>query len=471
MKRTRRNFIKTIGCGALAIGMPPVAETRSRSDKPNIVIVLADDMAWFDCEPYGSPNARTPNMLKLAGQGMRFDNMFTATAMCAPSRQQLYTGLYPVRNGAFPNHSSVHEGTRSMAHHLTELSYLVSLKGKKHFKPPASFPFGKQSLEKLLESEERPFCHILASNSPHKPWTEGDAQEFSPDEIVVPPNLTDTPETRRSLCEYYAEISHLDETLGRVMTAIDDAGERDNTLLIFTSEQGMTLPFGGKWLCYDTGLRTAFLARWPGKIEPGTSTQALVQYVDVVPTLVEIAGGDRSRIDTGCADAEGRVGFDGRSFLGLLEGRSDTFRDVVYGVQTTEGIKNGTLYPVRSIRNERYNYIRNLNHTNAFTNVYTEGGKYHEEYFLPLLAAGEKNRSIAERLHRFQHRPAEEMYDLEKDPFELANIADDPDLAEIKSGLEGKLEAWMKQQGDKGLETEKTALTRQKKKDKANSDK
>ncbi len=464
MKTTRREFMKTVGCGAVALGMPQAVQDRVRSDRPNIVIVLADDMTWSDCEPYGSPNVKTPNMRKLAEQGMRFDNMFTTTAMSAPSRQQLYTGLFPVRNGAYPNHSSVYEGTKSIAHHLSDLGYRVALSGKKHFGPPGSFPFEKQTLEALLESDERPFCHILASRDPHKPWSAGDAQEYSPDEIAVPPNLIDTPAMRRSLREYYAEISHLDKTLGRVMKALDDAGERDNTLLIFTSEQGMTLPFGGKWLCYDTGLRTAFIARWPGRVAPGSATDALVQYVDVVPTLVEIAGGDPEGIDTGCAGGDGRTGFDGRSFLGLLDRRGGAFRDVVYGVQTTEGIKNGTLYPVRSIRNGRYKYIRNLNHTNAFTNVYTEGGKYHDEYFQPLLAAGEKNRSIAERLRHFQHRPAEEMYDLRKDPFELTSVADDPDLAEIKARLKGRLEAWMKEQGDQGLETEKLALARQKNK-------
>ena len=111
------------------------------SKKPNIMLIIGDDMTWNHCQPYGSTDAVTPNMSKLATEGMRFDRMFTSTAMCAPTRQQLYTGLYPVRNGAYPNHSWVHNGVKSIAHYLKDAGYRVGLSGKKHFGPAESFPF------------------------------------------------------------------------------------------------------------------------------------------------------------------------------------------------------------------------------------------------------------------------------------------------------------------------------------------
>jgi uncharacterized sulfatase len=102
----------------------------SKQKLPNILIFVGDDMNWNDCEPYGSEVVKTPNIQKLANEGMSFDNMFTSTAMCAPTRQQLMTGLYPVRSGAFPNHSVVYDGVKSFAHHFGELGYEVALIGK-----------------------------------------------------------------------------------------------------------------------------------------------------------------------------------------------------------------------------------------------------------------------------------------------------------------------------------------------------
>jgi uncharacterized sulfatase len=429
------------------------------SERPNIVLLLADDMTWSDCEPYGSKNVRTPKIAKLAEQGMRFDNMSTATAMCSPARQMLLTGLYPVRSGAFPNHSQVRPGVQSIVQHLTFLDYAVSLEGKHHFGPRESFPFAKRNLKRVLEKADRPFCHIIASDDPHLPWTTGDATAFNPEKITVPPHLIDTPETRRQLCQYYAEISNLDQTLGTIMQQLDAAGVADNTILIFNSEQGMTLPFGGKWTCYESGLKTAFIVRWPGKVKPGSTSSALTQTVDILPTLIEIASGDPDSIDTGCADTNGLIGFDGKSLLPILKGESDQLREHVFGVQTTQGIINGTLYPIRSVRDNRYKLIRNLNHQQPFQNLLTPGGECHDEFFFPLLTAAQTSPQIKARLHFFQNRPAEELYDLQQDPHELNNLATSPEFDKIRQELGQKLDAWMRQQGDLGIETEKSVGT------------
>lgn len=479
MKATRRAFLKQAGCISLTtLGLSALGRAQSGgSQKPDILLFIADDMVWHECKPYGSAIVSTPNLAKLARQGMCFDAMFTSTAMCAPTRQQLYTGLCPVRNGAYPNHSVVHDGVRSIAHHLTELGYRVGLIGKRHFGPEQSFPFeylgglehddgagSDLAVEKMTpfitRDKQQPYCLIVASNQPHSPWNRKlDGLVYQPDKITVPPYLVDTPATRNQLCKYYHEISYADEQLGRCVEVIDRMGRPEQTIFMFTSEQGSQFPFGGKWTCYDTGLKTGFIVRWSGKVKPNTRTGAMTQYVDVVPTLIEAAGGDLASCKPGRPDALGQTGFDGRSFLSVLLGKTQNHRDYVFGIQTTRGIIQGSdCYPIRSVRSGRYKYIWNLNWKGTFKNTVTDGAPIKS-----WRALGQKDPAVAERTKFYQHRPEEELYDLEQDPWELKNLAGDEKVGEVKAELRKELLAWMKQQGDEGIATEMQALSRQKK--------
>ena len=435
----------------------PVAEADSAP--PNVLLVIADDMHYGDCGPHGSQQVRTSNLDRLAREGLRFDSAFTSTAMCAPTRQQLYTGIFPVRNGAYPNHSRVYEGTRSLVHHLEALGYRVGLAGKSHVKPRGSFPFEKvgkggldfEAIEEFITRDaEQPYCLVVASKQPHTPWNEGDASAYPPASIEVPPYLVDTPETREALSHYYAEVTHLDGQVGRCLDLVEESGSADRTLFVFTSEQGSALPFGGKWTCYDDGLRTVFLVRWPGRVRAGSHTDALIQYVDFVPTIVEAAGGEVPE------------GLDGQSFLAVLEGEADEHRDRVYGVHTTRGIKRGSeCYPIRSIRSRRFKYIWNLAHESAFTNLCTHSEGNLGAIFASWRAAGESDPASAARARAYQHRPAEELYDVLADPHELRNLAADPAYRDIMDGLRAELLEWMEQQGDDGIPTEMKALERQ----------
>jgi N-sulfoglucosamine sulfohydrolase len=393
--------------------------------------------------------------------------------MCAPTRQQLYTGMYPVRNGAYPNHSMVHAGVKSIAHYLKALGYRVGLTGKTHFKPPESFPFetvgpkgdkrgasNTQAIAAFVNRDRRqPYCLVVASNEPHGPWNKGDPSVYDAARLTVPPYLVDCPETREAMTKYYAEITFLDGQLGDCMKIVDTSGRRDNTIVIFTSEQGTSFPAGGKWTCYDTGLRTAFIVRWPARAKAGTRTQAMTQYVDVVPTLIEAGGGNADNIETGRPDADGNKGFDGKSFLAVLLGKANEHRDYVYGAHTTRGIIRGSAcYPVRSVRSRRYKYIRNLSHESVFYNAVSTGPNTLLEVWT---RRGRQDPKAAFLARRYQHRPAEELYDVQKDPFELDNLANDPGYAKIKDNLREQLALWMKQQGDKGVDTELRALERQ----------
>lgn len=443
------------------------AQQNKLTGKPNIILIMGDDLTYNDIEPYGSTQVKTPHLTALAKEGMCFDNMFTSSPACAPTRQQLLTGVYPVRNGAHPNHSMVYTGTRSVAHHLQEMGYNTALIGKKHYAPESSYPFqflgGKNGdngegkdidLEKaeafVNASKDKPFFLMVTTNQPHSPLTRGNPSAYPPDKIKLNPGFVDTDITRNNLSKYYAEITYLDSLAGVVIGMVKRTGKMDNTIIIFTSEQGSgTIPFA-KWTCYDAGLKTAFIIKYPGKVKKATRSNALIQYVDIVPTLIDIAGGDPTKINTGVKDANGYTGFDGKSFKNILLDKSTELRDVVFGVQTTRGIINGSeSYPVRSARNKKYLYIHNLQPNNTFQNVLIN---------TPLFKSWISKDSA--RANLYMHRPEEELYDVTKDPYNLVNLASDPSLKNVKEQLKGMLVSFMKQQGDMGIATEMDANNR-----------
>jgi uncharacterized sulfatase len=473
-------FIILLCICVLLINCKSKASDSSQKEKtlPNILIFLGDDMTWSDCEPYGSEIVKTPNIQKLADQGMSFDNMFTSTAMCAPTRQQLMTGLYPVRSGAYPNHSQVYDGVKSFVHHFGELGYEVALIGKKHYGPPDSFPinylggfqhdtgFGGKDIElskiKPVVSGDKPFFLIIAQNQPHSPWNRGDSYDYKEEDLIIPDYMIDTPMTRKELSSYYAEITYMDSLLGKTLDYINEANKTKNTISIFTSEQGFSFPFG-KWTCYDLGLKTAFIAKWPGKIKPNTRNKATTQYIDIIPTLLDAIGEDPSKINVGISDSNGNTGFDGKSFFDTMLGKTDIHRDFSYGVQTTRGVINGPKsYPIRSIRSDKYKYIQNLSHNELFYNVVTAKDSMRPGYLMyESWLKYAKNEEELNWVKHYKKRPFEELYDLENDPFEKINIAERPEYFGIKNDLEVKLKVWMEQQGDLGIETEMNAVSRQ----------
>jgi len=442
---SRRLVVGTLIIAAATLMPRSTLAAGAAAPKPNVLLIIADDLTFDAVGCYGNKDVSTPNIDRLACEGMLLTRAFTATAMCAPTRQQLYTGIFPVRNGAYPNHSRVKPGIKSIVHYLGELGYRVGLCGKGHIGPREAFPFenvGRGAVADFIgRDKQQPFCLIYASHSPHCPWNAGDASLYKPDKLTLPPYLVDTPQTRSALARYYGEVTDLDREVGECMELVRDAGVKQDTIFIFTSEQGAQFPHA-KWTCYDTGLHVSLLVRWPGRIAPGSVSGAMVQYVDVVPTLVDAAGGRPIK------------GLDGRSFLPVLLGKTDKHNDVVYGVHTTKGIIAGTPegYPIRSIRTQTHKYIMNLNHQAAFHNVLIGGDR--EGYWKSWLERAKTDPGAAKIVRWYEHRPAEELYDIVNDPYELKNLADDPANRPLIDSLRKRLEAWMQQQGDKGLETE-----------------
>jgi len=421
----------------------------------HIVFILADDLTFRDLGPYGTPNVNTPNLDQLASEGLRFDRCFQATAMCSPTRHNIYTGLYPIRSGAYPQATWVKPEVQSLAHFLPPLGYRVALTGKRHIHPLSAFPFDyldedtEPDLEVveayLREDLNKPTTLFLCYREPHTPWNRGDPGQYDPDTFVLPPNFVDTPRTRELLALYYAEITWLDAQVGATMAMLDRLGIADNTLLIFASEQGSAFPFA-KWTLYDSGLQAGLIARWPDVIAPGTSTDAMVEYVDITPTFIDLAGGAP------------RDDLDGRSFAAVLRGETDHHKDYTFGIQTTRGISSGPEhYGVRSVRSDRYKYIINLTPETAFSNNVTLTDRKWFSFWRTWVEAGESDPVAQATADRYVNRPAEELYDVVTDPYELTNLAGSPELADIQTDLRERLMAWMQDQGDAGQAAEMAA--------------
>lgn len=422
---------------------------------PNFLLIIADDCSYRDLGTYGG-QAKTPHLDRLAAEGMKFTRCFQAASMCSPTRHCLYTGLYPVKSGAYPNHTMAYDWVKSIAHYLQTAGYTTHLSGKRHIAPASVFPFeysginsnpDPQAFGAVLRSSEqskRPFLFIAASNEPHTPWNKGDPSAYPPATLKLPPVLVDSPDTREGFSRYLAEITYFDSQVGALVGQLDGSPLRDNTLVIVLSEQGNSFPFA-KWTCYDIGLASACVARWPGRIGAARVSDALVEYVDIVPTFLEAAGLERPSI------------LDGRSFLPVLQGAATAHKSHVYGLQTTRGIIRGSdHFGIRSVRDARYRYILNFTPEAVFQNAMTADPVFKTWERM----ASEGDEKARRLVHDYRHRPAEELYDCEADPWNRDNRIADPALAAVRKELRAKLDAWMRQQGDRGQETEMKALER-----------
>ncbi|MDG1938923.1 MAG: sulfatase [Pseudomonadales bacterium] len=464
MKKTLKTLANISLITMMVIVTKPImADTASASSAPNIVLVLADDMSWFDVGAYhqaidyAPKNAITPNIDKIAEEGMMFTRSFTATAMCAVTRQQLYTGIYPVRNGAYGNHTRVYDGVKSAVHYFRDMGYRVGLAGKGHIFPKQAFPFervGKenkgpdgessfgieQTRKFMARNKNQPFFLVVASANPHGPWNRGDTKQYPKDKLEIPVFLNDTPGLRHRLSQYLAEVTDLDREVGLLEAEIEKLGIKNETIFIFTSEQGSSLPFG-KWTNYDSGLQTAFIIRWPNNISAGTSSEAMIEYVDVIPTLTDLVQGTVPE------------NLDGKSFKPVLLGQESEHKEYVYGIQTSMNVHEGAPYPIRSIRGKHFKLIHNLMSDGKFSNVITQNPWFKDE----IRAERKINK---QNYSRYVKRPEFEFYDIVNDPFEQDNLIDQPQYKDQVAVLKDNLSAWMVQQGDLGIETELSVCER-----------
>lgn len=456
--------------------------------KPNIVLFVADDLNRYDVSCYGAVNTKTPNIDSLAKAGMRMNQAYCAFATCSPCRAELYSGRFPVNNGLIGNGVPSRSNIKSVVQYLGALGYRTGLAGKHHVGPSEVYAFddlNKESDKKegtaseglskgearkqeksnknkedsedknegkdvenylpairayMTQKKDQPFLIACCSHQPHQPWTKGNAAAFDVKKLVVPPNLYDCPATREELTHYYAEVEYLDWQVGEVMKIVQELGLVDQTLFMFVSEQGAMFP-GGKFTSNDPGVHAAMVVRWPGKIAPGTQSNAIVHYADVVPTFVEAAGGKMTEE------------IDGRSFLEVLMGKKEKFRDYAYAVTTNilpRGVEGG--YPIRGITDGRYKLIVNYEHEKTF---FSPGMSGAYKTWKRMAATDPKAKSYVDH---YEHHPQVELYDLEGDPWEMKNVAESPEHKGVLDRLTQNLNLFLASQKDDPFKTEKIAL-------------
>ncbi len=446
-------FGKTIGLLLLCFGVFTAV-----AQKPNILVIMADDLDSRQLSCYGGKNIKTNHIDALAAEGMKFNNMIASEAMCVPTRASLFTGLYPMRHGSFQNHKPVYDRVKSIGHYLSAQGYTVALTGKDHSTKPASvFPFqivkayetncvsptddyNINGVKDFISAQKSPYCLFVMSINPHAPWTVGDRSEFDADKLILPPHWVDTKAVREEFVKYLAEVRRLDNQVGELMQVLKEAGQDKNTMVVFLGEQGPQFP-GGKWTLWDNGQLSSMIVRWPGQVKSNSQTDATVQYEDVTPTFLAIAGG------------EPIPGLDGHSFLPVLTGETNKHRDYAYGIHNN--IPEGPPYPIRSIRSKRYKLLLNLTAEKPYHIKYMMNLAKKDSYWNEWMDKSKSSPKAKTLTDRIVNRPGVEFYDLKKDPNELHNLAANPTFKKKVEDYTKLLTAWMQQQGDSGANTDR----------------
>jgi len=442
-----------LGC---LISLASLVPVHAKAPQHNVLLIVADDLGR-DLGCYGNAAVKTPRLDKLAQRGVRFENAFATVASCSASRAVIYTGLFTHTNGQFghahaPAELHTHAWVESLPRVLKKNGYRTGIIGKVHVLPAEVYPFdeqpaaddpggshprdvsafGKAARSFFDSTRNEPFLLVVGFHDPHRSGSgfgnEGkhaDAAEvrYHPDDLKVPDFLPDQPEVRQELAEYYQAISRLDRGTGEILDALKETGHDSDTLIIFVSDNGMPFP-GAKTTLYEPGVHLPLIIASPTQKQTGLTNQAMVSWVDIVPTALEWTGTRTS------------YPLPGRSILPILEEANPPGWDTVFGSFVFHEITN--YYPMRSIRTRRYKYILNVAHSLDFPFA---SDLYGSKTWQGVLRRGDTQfgqRTVAQ----YSHRPHEELYDLEQDPGELKNLATDPANAAVLAELKSRLKRW-----------------------------
>ncbi len=435
--------------------------------KWNVVLFVTDDQGQ-DAGCYGNPVLKTPNLDALAAEGTRFPYAFATTASCSASRSVILTGLYNHANAQFGHEHSYHhfrtyENLKTLPVLLSQAGYRTGRIGKIHVGPEevyrfdAALPGNARNPVQMAENaraflgakDERPFFLYFCTSDPHRGGGTGgpphrpnlfgnegkyagvEEQPYDPKDVVVPPYLPDTPACRAELAEYYRSVSRVDQGLGRLVQALKDAGRWEDTIVVFTSDHGIAFP-GAKTTVYEPGLRSPLVVRHPGAARKGVVSSALVNWASFTPTILDAAGA----LGAGAA-------FHARSFLPIVGEESPAGWDEVYASHTFHEVT--MYYPMRVVRTLRHKLIWNLAHglPYPFASDLWEAPTWQDVYKQgPDALYGKRT------VKAYIHRPRFELYDLEADPHEVRNLAEDPAHAALLKELQEKIKAFQKRTKD-----------------------
>jgi len=448
--------------------MSGASETGSLSQSPNFILITADDLNYDSVGSCGCKIPRiTPNIDKLAARGMKFTHAHVNIAVCQPCRQSIMTGRYPHRNGA-EGFEPIDEDVPTLQESLRKAGYLNGILGKEiHLKPTSKYCWDFYITEGQLASgagigrspklyfehsktffdmakdRSKPFFLMANSHDPHRPFA-GSAQEkkawghdlpkftrqFKGGQVPVPDFLPDLPDIRKELAEYYTSVYRCDQSVGAVIKALEESGFADNTIVMFISDNGISMPFA-KSNCYLTSTKTPWIVTWPGKVKQGSvDPEHFISGIDYMATVLDAAG--IKAVD----------GMDGFSFLPLLAGKKQDRKYVFTEYHKTFAKRS---YPMRCVQNERFGYIFNLwaGKTGPMRMDSTSGLT-----FRAMQKAAGTNPEIAARVKLFEYRVPEEFYDLKKDPGALNNLIDEPDYQNEIQEMRDVLENRMKRTND-----------------------
>lgn len=415
--------------------------------KPNIILIVADDVGWDDLHCYGNPVIHTPNIDRLAETGLRFTHAFLTASSCSPSRCSIITGRYPHNTGAAELHTPLPENMSIFPGLLRKAGYFTAQAGKWHEGPATRRGYdtmltgtkingmgGETQWLQLLRHRprDRPFFFWLAPFDAHRPWS-ADSFRKPHDpagEVAVPPSLADTKATRKDLASYYNEIGRIDYYIGVLEKELERQGLAKNTILIFMSDNGRPFP-GDKTRLHDSGIKTPLIVKWPAGVKrPGTTCHGLVSSIDIAPTLLELA------------QADGSPAMQGISFTRLLRQPEDVFRRYVFAEHNWHDYE---AYE-RMVRSGDFLYVSNgrpmLPNTGCRDVVISPSYK-------ALLEAREQGRLTAVQNDVFlQPRPSEEFFDCDKDPRQQHNRIHDPAYAAQIAQLKNVLHTWQQETAD-----------------------
>ncbi|CAG9864219.1 unnamed protein product [Phyllotreta striolata] len=464
-------------------------EIEAPSKRLNALVILADD-GGFEMGTYRNKICQTPNLDNLAKNSLIFNKAFTSVSSCSPSRAALLTGMPSHQNGIYGLHQGVHhfdsfQDVKSISKILKENGIRTGIIGKKHVGPDNVYPFDYSQTEennsilqvgrnithiKLLTREflntTKPFFLYVAFHDPHRcGHTNPEYGEFcqrfgngepgmgsipdwqpiiyQPDELELPYYLPNTWETRLDVAAQYTTMSRLDQGVGLVIEELKASGHFDDTLVVFSSDNGIPFP-AGRTNLYDSGAAEPLFVSSPLHEErKGQITNSLASLLDIVPTLLDWYG---IKYDASIESNEVDSVLTGKSLLPLLEKEpSDKSKEIVFGSHNLHEIT--MYYPMRMARTQRYKLIHNLNYYSPFP---IDQDLYLSPTFQDILNNTKTRRNTFwyKTLAEYYKRPEWELYDLKYDPEELNNIVKKNSSQEIFKVLKDRITEWQKATND-----------------------
>ena len=479
----RRDFLKTIGCGTAALlagcATDPKeaarkaarARMKEAQGRPNILWLISEDTSP-DLACYGHPLVKTPNLDKLASEGARYANAFVTGPVCSASRSAIMTGMYQTSIDAHNHRSHRDDGhllpppAMLITEYFRRAGYFrcncAGLNYKQEGKTDWNFMYMTRPFDGTDWSQRQPnqpFFAQMNFSFTHREFKRDKRNPIDPDKVELPPYYPDHPIARRDWADYLESVQLLDTQIGSALRWLEKEGMAENTIVLYFGDHGRPHVRGKQWL-YDEGIRIPVIMRWPGHIQPGTVVEDFISAIDFAPTCLQATGagvsphlqghsflGPRKKTQDDTVAAEASSPLQGRSSLDA----GKKTQDYVFAARDR---CDGTVDRIRCVRSKRYKYIRNYYPDRPYTqfNAY----KKLQYPMLTLTQVLHKQGKLTPEQAQFlaPTRPEEELYDLQSDPHELHNLAQERKLRNVLREHSRKLDEWIKATEDRGEKPE-----------------